>query len=141
MTKPSDFIFNSDYLALAENNKQTFNVSVPSMSYTQSQGYDSNTLWHTDLTTNPAETGSIDEFYISVAGQTFFGDTISSTSLAPSAPIQYIDPRWYMEVDRINNTKIRVSFYFIPKYQVHGTVTNAISATIKLVSFKPPNVF
>lgn len=143
MTKPSDFIFNSDYLALAETSRESFYVSVPSMGYTQtSDNYDDVTFWHTDLTTKEAEKSSIDEYYVKINNQyTFFGDTFSSLSVFPGPPGVFDDAHWFMEINRINKNTLRVSFVFVPEWYSQGQTTSPVTLNISVCSFKPPNVF
>ena len=142
MTKPSDFIFSSDYLALAESNKQIFFLNIPSIHYNQDQqGYDTTTSWSTDITTNQSDKGSIDEFYVTINDKTYFGDIFSTSFLNALTPTPYLGAQWFAQIERISTTKIKLSFVFVPDYQVQGTTTTPMAITIRLVSFKPPNVF
>lgn len=142
MTKPSEFIFNSDYLALAETGRQSFFVTVPSFGYDQKSGFDAVTFYNVDLTTKDAVKGSIDEFYVTINGQhTFFGDTYSSLSVYPGPPGVFDDAHWFMEIDRINKTTLRVSFVFVPELWSQGAATEPITLNITVCSFRPPNVF
>lgn len=142
MTKPSDFIFNSDYLALAETGRQSFYVSVPSFGYDQREGFDAVTFYNVDLTTDEVVKGSIDEFYVTINGQhTFFGDTYSSLTLYPGPPGVFDDAHWFLELYRVNSKTIRVALVYIPELWSQGAKTDAITLNITVCSFRPPNVF
>jgi hypothetical protein len=136
MTKPSDFIFNSDYLALAETNRQTFFVSVPPFSYDQDQGYDTTTYYTVDLTTKASEKSSIDEFYVTINGQTtFFGDVFVSVN--STSQVAY----WFLWLQRVNKTTVRVTIMYQPAPSSQGATTPPITLNITVCSFRPPNVF
>lgn len=138
MTKPSDFIFNSDYLALAETSRNKFFVSIPPMSYTQYQGWDFPISYSVDLNCQ-ATTGAIDQFQLEYNGNTFYGDQIIYPAYEISSGVY--SNNWTLSVFRKNANQITVMVYFFPQAEVTGTTTPQITLNISVCSFKPPNVF
>lgn len=141
MTKPSDFIFNSDYLALAETGRRSLVLSVPPMTYTQSAGFDSTTLWSATLNC-PVGDSSVESFQITYNGKTY--TTNSIYSLAPWKiiwPALTEDAHWIMEVFRKDRDTLQANFVFIPEWESQGDMTPLINLQIDVCSFKPPNVF
>ena len=137
MTKPSDFIFNSDYLALAETSRRSLFVSIPPMDYTQYQGWDFPISYTVDLDC-PAVTGAIDQFQLGYNGTTFYGDQIIYNAYEISSGVW--SNNWVLSVVRKNANQIEVMVYFFPQSEVSGTKTPQITLNIAVCSFKPPNI-
>lgn len=140
MTKPSDFIFNSDYLSLAETNRGAFNVVIPSMPYDQFGGFDTVTQYTTTIQYT-ATASAIDEFQITYDGKTWFGDSIYNPfySTGPG-PYDY-SPSWIVLIYRKSATTLEIKAVFTPAHESTGAQTPMLAFYIKACSFRPPNVF
>ena len=120
MTKPSDFIKNSDYLSLANyDTVRTFSGTIPAGSSVLDQSFDF---------TLPESLGTIDRTLISIGGKNYITKNL------------YIYPTndfGIMQVYRVNATTIRVRVYL---YGNSGA-RPATPFSITLASFRPPNLF
>lgn len=138
MTKPSDFIFNSDYLALAETGRSELFVAIPPMAYNQNLGRDVATSYSVDLNC-PATTGAIDEFQITYNGDTFYSDQIFNTSYEISQGVW--SSSWILKIYRKNSKQISILVWYFPQAGTSGGTTPPISINISVCSFRPPNLF
>ena len=124
MTKPSDFILNTDYLALAQTNTAEFTAVFAAETFPSGQANDRSQ----DFTV-PASKGTIDRVLISINGGDY---TVGSRLVLSTIPALSI------YVYRPNATTIRVrlhefgsSSYSMPMQTVK----------VKVSSFKSPNIF
>jgi len=142
MTKPSDFIFNSDYLALAETARQDFDVFIPSMNYNinPNTGFDKITIWSTTLNC-PVDKSAIESFQLTYNGKTFVTDSIYSMAPWKATPGGLFDPPyWILSVYRKDANTLEVKVFFRPEIQSEGDRTPQINLNIAVCSFRPPNV-
>lgn len=127
MTKPNDFILNTDYLSLAQTNKAELTAYFPAETFTPGYAHDRNQ----DFTV-PSSPGAIDTFMISHNG----GDFKLGGFLALSINTQVLS----IIVYRLNANTIRVKLHEFTN-KTGGYSMPAQTIKVKLVSFKPPNVF
>ena len=126
MTKPSDFILNSDYLALAQTG------SAEGMAVFAAETFPAGTAYtRTADFTVPATPGAIDMFLVSRNGDDY---TIGS-----SRTISMNSPNLWISIYRLNATTIRVMLReFTNTTGGYSMPTQTIR--VKVSSFKPPNV-
>lgn len=132
MTKPNDFILNSDYLALAQTSKTEFTAYFPAASFTP--GYAYNT--HQDFTV-PSSPGAIDMCLVSLNGGEYkSASNIDLSNLYGSQPLYFLA----IQVYRVGATTMRVSLHGFTNY-TYGYNMPLQTVKVKVASFKPPNVF
>ena len=132
MTKPSNFIMNTDYLALAQLG------SVELTAVFAAATYEGDYTWHVrniDFTA-PNQKGALDRVLISVNGSDYY------VARQVGFPLEAIQPhttnRYMIEVERINPTTVRVS---LGGYG-HSTYTIPTQTVkVKVATFMPPNIF
>lgn len=127
MTKPNDFILNSDYLALAQTNKADFTAYFPAESFQPGQPYD-----RTQDFTVPYSQGAIDMFLISLNGSEY----VLGAELVASVN----SPILVFFVSRINPNTIRIRLHEFNS-RTGGYDMPMQTVKIKVASFAPPNVF
>lgn len=124
MTKASDFILNSDYLALAQYDKNEAFVTVPNGSISGYSAY-----YITRDFTVPSNANSLDRFYLSLDQSTwrlgFYTKDISS------------DLSETVLVSRTGKNKITVSVVILG---MPGASWSAHNVYVRVCSFRPPNV-
>lgn len=132
--RPSDFILNSDYLSIAQVSSNKYDITVGAGSLTvnnsSTQNFDFNTS---------AQTGIIDRVSISKDGGSFrIGSNMTFYPTWQSDLSNNV--RGDLFVYRIDKTHIRVQIIL----QNYGTGTStypSMTFSIKVSSFRPPNVF
>lgn len=126
MTKPSNFILNSDYLTLAQYGETSYTIYVPA-------GNTSVALNMTRNFTVPSQTGALDRVLISVDGQTTVGTAadFQLSSLDIGGGI--------IQVYRISSSVMQAKIYSL-SYGVTADYP-AHTITIQVACFKPPNIF
>ena len=124
MTKASDFIMNTDFLALAQTGTAEFTAYFPSATFTPGQPYEQSQDFSLE-TTN----GAIDRILISRNGGAYtVGNSLNiSTNSALS-----------IFVFRPNSSTLRVRLY---GYSSSEYTMPAQTIKVKISSFRPPNVF
>ena len=128
--KPSDFIMNSDYLTIAQTGKQQNNVYVGGGTL-QVQGY---TEQNFDFAI-PSEKGAVDRILISKDGGNYrLG---SHMELFPNGDSTIAG---FLHVFRTTATNLRAQLV-LENQTSSATSYPAMTFTIKVASFKPPNVF
>ena len=127
MTKPSNFIMNSDYLSLTQKDNSEFTVIFAPESFPAGQG----TTRTQDITVSSLK-GAIDEVMISLNGGDYrvgSGITLDSNS-----------PFLTFYVYRVNPTTLRVRLWVYPPGS--GSYSMPLQTLkIHVSSFFPPNVF
>ena len=132
MTKPNDFILNSDYLALAQTNKGEFTAYFPAASFTPGYAYDT----HQDFIV-PASEGAIDMCLASLNGAPYkVASMINLSNLYGEQPLYFLTIRIY----RVGAKTMRVSLHGFTNY-TYGYDMPAQTVRVRFSSFKPPNVF
>ena len=127
MTKPKDFIFNSDYLALAQTDKNEFTAIFPAESFPGGYTYD-----RTQDFTVPYTPGAIDMFLLSLNG----GDYTLGNAITIESHIYEL----YIFASRIDARTIRVRLHEFNS-QTSGYNMPMQTVKVKLTSFAPPNLF
>ena len=127
MTKPNDFVFNSDYLPLAEVDKADFTAYFPAETFPAGQAYD-----RTQDFKVPYSPGSIDTFLLSLNGGNYNVGAIVIISVNK----QLLSIR----VQRIDQETIRVRLHEFTQ-QPGGYSMPAQTLKVKVSSFRPPNAF
>lgn len=127
MTKPNQFIANSDYLSLAQKNTLDYNVTFPSESIPSG-----NNITRTHDITVPSIKGAIDEIMISRNG----GDYLLGNYLV----IQGGPPSLSIFLFRPSPGTLRIRLF-----SSNGTMNSWTMPTqtlsIRVSSFLPPNIF
>ena len=141
MTQPSNFIFNSDYLTLAQVSKtDPYTIYFPPQQFpTHGQTIDS---FHIDRDIpSPAVAGAVDRIMIEYGGVKYVADEIRK----PADPIMgeeiYYDQFWILTVYRKNKTTLTARCTFYPPTQSQTIPTSpSLTFTVSATSFKAPNV-
>ena len=134
MTKPNDFILNSDFLSLAQTNKAEFTAYFPAASFTPGQPYTK----QFDFTV-PSSPGAIDMCLISLNGADYKSASIINLSklyATDPPPLYFLT----IAVYRVNATTMRVILHGFTSY-TYGYNMPAQTVKVKVSSFKPPNIF
>ena len=132
--KPSNFTLNSDYLSIAQTGRNTysFNVSGGSLAV---GGY---TEQNFDFTTQP-QNGSVDRILISKNGGNFMLG--AEMTLVPVGSPDFINIiAGFLRVYRTSSTNLRAKFV-LENQGSNTTSYPPMSFTVRIASFKPPNVF
>ena len=127
--KPSDFIMNTDYLALAQSGKFEFTATFPSETFAHGNSYSR----ERDFSV-PSTKGAIDRVLISQNGGNY---VIGNYYLIP---YNSITDTVSITVFRVNANTLRVRLYA----HVGGSsdfVMPAQTIKVKISCFQPPNVF
>lgn len=134
MTKPNDFIMNSDYLSIAQIGSNTFDIIVPSGTLVVN-GY---TEQNFDFAVTPIN-GAIDRVYINKDGAGYLlGSYMNLTPVYSDNGNTYITGA--LRVFRTAPDNIRAQLV-LQNYGQSTTSYPAMNFTIKVSSFRPPNVF
>lgn len=144
MTKPSDFILNTDYLTIAQLGKlNETTINYPSQAFPT---IGTHLLeFHVDVDIPfAAVKGAIDRFCIEYSGTKTYASLLYKTP----AIVQYPDSsygeeqHWMLTLYRKNANTVTARCDFIPPVQ-SATIpsTPALTFKISAVSFAPPNVF
>ena len=141
MTKPSDFIMNTDYLTIAQASRLSpTTVTFPSQTFpTDSSGM--HAFYLEREVSFPASAGSIERFYIQ-----YDGVWNSASQLSGGGGYDYTisgsKQGWSLHLYRKNANTITARCDYTPPEQAQTTPsTPALTFQISAVSFKPPNVF
>jgi hypothetical protein len=122
MTKPSNFIINTDYLSIAEVvPSEDFSFTIPASSSTQD--------YSLDFATEP-QNGSIDRIQVTI------GDKTTPDHAPYFSPGNNSDNVGTIQVYRTSSTNMRVRVYI---YSVSAAYPS-IPVAIKVNRFRPPNV-
>lgn len=128
MTKPSDFIMNTDYLSLAQNKTEEITATFPQATYGVSETI-SQTIDKASTTTN----GAIDQMLISLNG----GDYTVGCSTT------YLDKSrgggFVIWAYRLNSTTLRIRMSGWSGSPGSWTIP-AQTVKIKISTFAPPNI-
>lgn len=127
MTKPNNFITNSDYLSLAQNNTTEFTVVFPQEHFPEGYTYD-----RTQDITVPSIKGAIDEFMISLNGSDYYlGGYLVVESNSPSLSFYVYRPSPDTLRVRLHTFNSVIGGYDMPMQTVK----------VRASSYLPPNVF
>lgn len=131
MTKPNDFILNSDYLSLAQTSRTEFTANFAAASFTPGVPFEK-----TEDFNVPSSPGAIDMCLISLNGSDYHvGSWLDLSSIYPNPQVSV-----YLTVYRINATTMQVRLHGFTSYS-GGYNLPAQTLKIKVSSFKPPNIF
>ena len=131
MTKANDFNFNTDFLSLAQTGVSNFTVVFPAEHI--NPGYPE---YRTRDVTLPATQGAIDRILISHNGGEYV--VASFYRLAPTTPGGVVEG--HVSFYRTSPTNMRVRLYIHTSY-TYGYDMPTHTFNVRVVSFKPPNVF
>lgn len=127
MTKPSDFVFNTDYLPIAQDGQsKSYTAYFTSETFQAGQTYDR----YVDFTTTPVK-GAIDRIMISHNGSNYTVGNNLTVDVSPTA--------LSFSVYRTSPSNIRVRMHVF--YQNAAYTQPSQTIAIKVSSFQPPNVF
>ena len=134
MTKPNDFILNSDYLSLA----QTYSTELTAVFPAETFQPGSTEVRTVDFTV-PKSQGAIDMFLISLNGADYeLGASLLDHQISP----QQGPPYYYLEflVVRTSPTNIQIQMHEFNQ-STGGVSLPTYNVKVKVSSFRPPNVF
>lgn len=129
MTKPKNFIFNSDYLALAQARKNSLEFNIDSKSMIAYSSSIDGKNAHV-----PPEPGAIDRFYLSTDG-----DKWTASSHLRKIFDNNTDLMILIIVNRTNKDRIRIRLEYTNQTSNNYTFP-AFTLYVRVDSFKPPNV-
>lgn len=144
MTKPSNFIINTDYLTIAQVGELTeATINYPSRVFPTSAQH--MLEFHTDIDIPAlAVSGAIDRFYIEYNGLKVYASQFYKTPEIIQYPDSSSGPdqHWMLTLFRKNATTITARCDFVPPIMA-ATVPSTPALTFKIssTSFAPPNVF
>lgn len=124
MTKPSDFILNSDYLSLAQTGSTEFTAYFAQATLPAGQPY----TQYQDFSAK-GDAGGIDMYLVSLNG--------SDYAIGPEYVSSVVNPFLSVIAFRISPTKIRVQLH---GYSSSGYNMPMQTVKLKVSSFKAPNV-
>ena len=127
MTKPSDFILNSDYLALAQSGRNEFTANFPAQTHPGGYAYDTDRDFQ--IASIP---GAIDRVLMSRNGSDYMLGSFLVVDDPSGADVS-------IKVYRPNSSTVRVRMHVFSN-QTSYTVS-AQTVKVKIASFQPPNVF
>ena len=129
MTKPSDFIANSDFLSLAQKNNTEYTITFPQETFPgPTKSYDRHLEFNV-----PAIKGAIDEIAISYNGSEYLLGASIWTGTVNPAGIGII-------VSRISPDTITVNLH-VTVFNVSSYSMPTQTLKIRMSSYLPPNVF
>lgn len=132
--KPSDFILNSDYLSIAQTDRRTFTASIGAGTLTPG----SYTEQNFDFTVK-ALPGAVDRVMIKKDAGEYHVGTYERLEIYTS-DTPYTRIVGFVSVFRTSATNIRMQFVLENVSTTNATYPNMLF-TIKVTSFRPPNVF
>lgn len=139
MTKPSDFILNSDYLTISQASATSpYTVYFPSRQFPVSAG-NMKSFYIEQTIPSSAVAGAVDRISIEYNGTRYVGDRIDK----PADPIgiEY-DQFWTLVVYRKDKKTLVARVMFYPPTSSQSVPSSpALTFTISATSFRPPNVF
>lgn len=144
MTKPNNFIANSDFLALAQTGRSDeFVVNFPAKVY-PSQGYN---FWDADNYQDfyfPTVKGAIDKYRIKIDGASWvIGNSLTQVPNFNQNTMQNENGGYMILIYRLNANTIRVRCVRIAPGGTFSAVPTApaVSLRVRGVAFRPPNAF
>lgn len=143
MTKPSDFIFNSDYLTLAQVSKTApYTVHYPSRVYPTEGGQMKPISVEYEII-SPAVAGAIDRIQITYKGITYNSSQYyRPPNVVISGGNYWQDQYWVFTVYRKNQKTLVARCDFVPPLSASPVPsTSDLTFIVSAVSFRPPNVF
>ena len=143
MTKPSEFILNSDYLTIAQaSTTKPYTVYFPPQIFPTSGNIINS--FHTDRDIlSPAETGAVDRVSIEYNGVHYIADSIEKAAdlITIEGQFEY-DQFWVLTVFRKDKNTLTARCTFYPPTRTLSVPSSpSLTFTISATSFKPPNVF
>lgn len=141
MTKPSNFILNTDYLSIAEIGRLSpYTTSFASQTFPTSGGVAQAFSLEQEIPFT-AMTGAIDRFYIQYGGVWHSASQILNPGGYDYA-ISGNRQSWFLHIYRKNANTIVARCDYTPPSQ-YQTIPSTPTLTFKIsaVSFAPPNVF
>ena len=132
MTRPSDFILNSDYLSIAQTGRSEHTATFAGGTLQPGGSAGDYVVQTTDFTI-PSEPGSIDRIMISTNGGDFY---LGSQTSFEAAPLAYGS----LDVCRVARNTIRATMVVANSSDSVNTFPS-MSFRIKITSFRPPNIF
>lgn len=132
MTRPSDFILNSDYLSIAQTGRSEYTATFGGGTLQPGGSPGDYIVQHADFTIQ-SEPGSIDRIMISTNNGDFY---IGSQTSFEAAPLAYGS----LDVYRISKNIVRADMIVANSSDYVNTFP-PMSFRIKVTSFRPPNVF
>ena len=142
MTKPSDFILNSDYLTISQaSTTNPYTVYYPSQLFPVSAGVMNSFHLDRDIP-SPAVAGAVDRVSIEYNGTRYVGDRIDKPAdpIIVQGELEY-DQCWTLVVYRKNKNTLVASVMFYPPTRSESVPSSpSLTFTISATSFRPPNV-
>lgn len=142
MTKPSDFILNSDYLTIAQaSTTKPYTVYFPPQTFPHSgQIIDS---FHIDREIpSVAVPGAVDRVAIEYNGTRYVADRIDKSPDPIYGDELEYDQFWVLTVYRKDKNTLVARCNFMPPTRTTTIPTSpSLTFTISATSFRPPNVF
>lgn len=141
MTQPSNFIFNSDYLTIAQvSTTEPYTVFFPPQQF-PSHGQVIDSFHVNQDIPSTAIAGAIDRIMIEYNGNVYVANKLTK----PADPIFsdeiYYDQFWILTVYRKNKTTLTARCSFFPPTQSQSIPTSpSLTFKISATSFKAPNV-
>lgn len=133
MTRPSDFILNSDYLSIAQTNRGSFTITIPPGNL-QPAGQTGDTVDLTFSYKYPASTGSIDRFMVKVDDWKYEAAFYIVITFGENE-----EAIGYISLYRANPTTIKAR-YFVGNRSQSIITYQSFPIKIKITSFHSPNV-
>lgn len=126
--KPNEFKMNTDYLSIAQTNKQEVTCVIPGGTVRGG----GQVLQDYDFNIKPTP-GSIDQIFISKDGGDYMVGHMFATRINPA----------YMEVivNRTSASNLRVELMVSNFISSSSVSYPTMTLKVKIISFKPPNVF
>lgn len=128
MTKPNEFTMNTDYLTIARTGRQTFNYYT--VSETVAAG--GQVVRSQDFTI-AAQKGAIDSIQIKKDSEPYMLGRNLSENVGTGA--------WVLDAQRTSSNTFHVEIAYNNLMGSSSLTFPAMSFTIKVTTFKPPNVF
>ena len=127
MTKPSQFLINTDYLTIAQTGSSTYTVNISADTLVAG----SNTVQNFDFTTT-TQSGTLDRVFVKKGNDEYIYG--AKLALNPAT-----DVTGYLQVFRTSATNLRAQFV-LENTSASSVTYPAMDFTLKVVSFKLPNM-
>lgn len=141
MTKPSEFILNSDYLTIAQaSTTKPYVVYFPSQTFPTS-GNIINSFYIDREIPSPAIAGAVDRISIEYNGIRYVADRIDKAADPIEGDELEYDQFWVLSVFRKDKDKLVARCNFYPPTR-SSTIPSSpsLTFTISATSFRPPNI-
>lgn len=142
MTKPSEFILNSDYLTIAQaSTTKPYTVYYPSQTFPTSGNIINSFHIDQDIS-SPAVTGAVDRVAIEYNGVRYVADSIEKAAdpITVDNELEY-DQFWVLTVFRKDKNTLTARCTFYPPTRTHTIPSSpSLTFTISATSFRPPNI-